>query len=104
MRVWTRWLKQVGACRRERYQLPPAYHRRGRRLANKNAAHARLLPFVPDFLEIDNGYCCCKAGFRAGSGIGAQVDKREGHEMSAIQISDVESRRWKRRRRLHKGA
>lgn len=86
MRVWPRSPRQVGDCRRERYRMPPADHRRGRRLANKNAAHARLLSVVPDFLEIDNGYCCCKAGFRAGSGIGAQMDQRKGHEMSAIQI------------------
>ena len=66
--------------------MPPADHRRGRRLADENAAHARILSVVPDFLEIDNGYCCCKAGFRACAGIGAQVDQREGHEMSAIQI------------------
>ena len=26
----------------------------------------------PDPLEIDNGHCCCKAGFRACAGIGAQ--------------------------------
>ena len=85
MRVWTRFVRQVGDCRRERYQLPPADHRRGRRMDNQNAAHARLLPVVPDFLEIDNGIAAAKQVFeRAPESV--RADQREGHEMRSTQI------------------
>ena len=58
-------------------------------MAKENGALPGLLPVVLGFLEIDNGHCCGKTDIRACSGVGAQVDQREGHEMSATQILQI---------------
>ena len=77
MRVWTRSPRQVGDCRRERYRMPPADHRRGRRLANKNAAHARLLSVVPDFWKSTMGIAAAKQVFeRAPESVRKWINER----------------------------
>ena len=64
MRVWPRSPRQVGDCRRGDIacRRPPTI--------DEAVDWLTKMQHMPDyrrscltFLEIDNGYCCCKAGF-----------------------------------------